>query len=107
MIEIDGELGQQLEKELRLGWERNRVEAAVEARQIAKYNQERHKSVEGLGQKIATIPGHAYHFWGQKLGYGCWNDKAFMREFLRDNPECRVNSGGTKEIQVGWTPSSK
>jgi hypothetical protein len=29
-----------------------------------------------------------------------------MREFLRDNPECRVNSGGTKEISVGWVPSS-
>ena len=54
------------------------MQARVEAKQIAKFNKERHKSVEGLGQKIATIPGTAYHFWGQKLGYGCWNDKAFM-----------------------------
>lgn len=107
MIEIDDKSAHQLEKELRTGWERNRVEAAVEAKQLAKFNQERHKSVEGLGQKIATIPGHAYHFWGQKLGYACWNDKAFMNEFLRDNPECKVNSGGTKEIHVGWTPSGK
>jgi hypothetical protein len=29
-----------------------------------------------------------------------------MDEFLRDNPECRVNSGGTKEIHVGWTPTN-
>jgi len=107
MLNIDSSLHGQLEKELRTGWERNRIEAAVEARQLAKLNKERHKSIEGLGQKIATIPGHAYHFWGQKLGYACWNDKAFMDEFLRDNPELRVNSGGTKEISVGWTPPSK
>ena len=36
-----------------------------------------------------------------------WNDKAFMDEFLRDNPECKVNSGGVKEISVGWAPPSK
>jgi len=107
MISIPENMVGQLEKELRAGWERNKVQARVEAKQIAKFNQERHKSVEGLGQKIATIPGTAYHFWGQKLGYGCWNDKAFMAEFLRDNPECKVNSGGVKEISVGWTPPSQ
>jgi len=107
MINIDSSLHGQLEAELRRGWQRNQIEAAVEAKQLAKLNKERHKSIEGLGQKIATIPLNAFHFWGQKLGYGCWNDKEFMDEFLRDNPELRVNSGGTKEIQVGWTPPSK
>jgi hypothetical protein len=106
MIEIDGELSVQLEKELRNGWQKNRVDAAIDAKRAAKYTHMRHKSVEGLGQKIASIPTTAFHFWGQKLGYGCWEDKAFMREFLRDNPQCRVNSGGTKEISVGWVPSS-
>ena len=107
MISIPEHLIGQLEAELRRGWERNKIDAAIEAKQNAKFNQMRHKSVEGLGQKIATIPATAYHFWGQKLGYGCWNDKQFMDEFLRDKPECRVNSGGTKEIQVGLTPPSK
>ena len=106
MIEIDGELAHKLEQELRTGWHKNRVEAEVQAKQAAKYTKMRHKSVDGLGQKIASIPGAAFHFWGQKLGYGCWDDKAFMAEFLRDNPECRVNSGGTKEISVGWAPPS-
>ena len=104
-MNIDGELGFQVEQELRRGWNRNRIEAAIDAKRIAGINQNRHKSVEGLGQLMARIPIDAYHFWGQKLGYGCWNDKAFMDEFLRDNPELRVNSGGTKEIHVGWTPS--
>lgn len=102
-MEITGEIAKQLEQELRTGWNKNRVDAAIEAGRFAKENAKRHKSVEGLGQLIARIPTTAYHFWGQKLGYECWNDKAFMDEFLRDNPELRVNSGGTKEIQVGWT----
>lgn len=102
MFSIPDNLIPELEKELRNGWQRNKVQAATEAKSNAQFNQMRHKSVEGLGQKIATIPVMAYHFWGQKLGYGCWNDKGFMDEFLRDNPECRVNSGGTKEITVGF-----
>ena len=106
MIQIDGELGAAVERELRTGWHKNRVEATIQSKQIAKVNQDRHKSVEGLGALTARIPPTAYHFWGQKLGYACWNDKAFMKEFLRDNPECRVNSGGTKEIHVGWVPSN-
>lgn len=106
MIELDGELAKQLESELRTGWLKNQIEAKVEAQKFAKANTVRHKSVEGLGQLIARIPTTAYHFWGQKLGYGCWNDKGFMDEFLRDNPELRVNSGGTKEISVGWTPTA-
>ena len=106
MITIPTDLVPQLEEELRRGWQKNRIEAQVQAKQTEKINRERHKSIEGLGQLTARIPPTAYHFWGQKLGYECWNDKAFMDEFLRDNPECRVNSGGTKEIHVGWTPTN-
>ena len=50
MISIPDDMVGQLEKELRAGWERNKVQARVEAKQIAKFNKERHKSVEGLGQ---------------------------------------------------------
>ena len=107
MIEIDGELAQKLDHELRTGWQKNRIEAKISAKKISKINQDKHRSIEGLGQLVARIPTTAVHFWGQKLGYGCWNDKAFMDEFLRDNPELRVNSGGTKDIHVGWTPNRK
>lgn len=106
MITIPTDLVPQLEQELRRGWQKNRIEAEVQAKQTEKINRERHKSIEGLGQLTARIPPTAFYFWGQKLGYECWNDKAFMDEFLRDNPECRVNSGGTKEIHVGWTPTN-
>lgn len=106
MLQIDPSLVPALERELRLGWQKERVDAEIHSKQAAKYTQLRHKSIDGVGQKIASIPASAYHFWGQKLGYDCWNDKKFMQEFLRDNPQCRVNSGGTKEISVGWVPSS-
>jgi hypothetical protein len=38
------------------------------------------------------IPVDSYHYWGQRLGYECWRDKDFVKGFLRDNPECKVNS---------------
>jgi hypothetical protein len=104
-MNIPDHLVPKLEEELRAGWQRNQVEARIQAKQLGKENKKRHRSVEGLGQLMARIPPTAYHFWGQKLGYGCWDSDAFLSEFLRDNPECRVNSGGTKEISVGWTPS--
>lgn len=106
MLNVDPNLVPQLEAEFRRGWQMKRVEAEVASKRAAKYTQMRHKSIDGIGQKVASIPGDVYHFWGTKLGYGCWDDKKFMAEFLRDNPQCRVNSGGTKEISVGWVPSS-
>jgi hypothetical protein len=34
----------------------------------------------------------SYHYWGQRLGYECWEDKQFRREYLRDNPASRVKT---------------
>lgn len=34
----------------------------------------------------------SYHYWGQRLGYQCWQDAEWCREYLRDNPEARVKS---------------
>lgn len=106
MLNIDPSLAAEMEAEFRRGWQMNRINAEIESKQAAKYTKMRHKSIEGLGQKVASIPGNAYHFWGHKLGYQCWDDKGFIKEFLRDNDQCKVNSGGTKEISVGWVPSS-
>lgn len=44
----------------------------------------------GDGHCEMMIPPESYHYWGQRLGYECWQDKAFCLEYLRDNPECRV-----------------
>jgi len=47
-----------------------------------------------------------YHYWGNRLGYECWEDDEFVREFLRDNEECRVKSYSNK-IQVGHGSTDK
>lgn len=36
----------------------------------------------------AVVPIAAFHYWGQRLGYACWDDPEFLREFKRDNPDC-------------------
>ena len=55
----------------------------------------------GIGQHRARIEATSYHYWGKRLGYDCWNDRKFLKEYLRDNPESRVKSVSGK-TQVGY-----
>tara|TARA_Y100001968_G_scaffold94323_1_gene84734 strand:- start:2368 stop:2790 length:423 start_codon:yes stop_codon:yes gene_type:complete len=57
--------------------------------------------ISGIGQHRARIESTSYHYWGKRLGYDCWNDRKFIKEYLRDNPESRVNSVSGK-TQVGY-----
>jgi hypothetical protein len=34
----------------------------------------------------------SYHYWGQRLGYDCWQDPQFRKEYLRDNEASRVKT---------------
>jgi hypothetical protein len=72
--------------------------------QIAKENAGEHRAMNGLGRLRMVVGPDAFHYWGRRLGYECWRDKAFLNEFERDNPAVRVKCGGTK-IQVGYRPS--
>ena len=94
-------LGVALERELRLGFQLEKTQAEARQRDIGRVNQEAVKSVEGLGSLEARIDSSAYHYWGQREGYDCWQDNQFQKEFLRDNPQSKVKSVGTK-IQVGF-----
>ncbi|MBC8041459.1 MAG: hypothetical protein H7Y06_13015 [Opitutaceae bacterium] len=44
----------------------------------------------------------SYHFWGQELGYECWDDAQFVREYLRDNPECRIKEERSGPVNIGF-----
>lgn len=57
--------------------------------------------ISGIGQHRARIEATSYHYWGKRLGYDCWNDRKFLKEYLRDNPESRVKSVSGK-TQVGY-----
>jgi len=72
--------------------------AIAKQRLAAKAGGER--TIQDGSIKFAITP-EFYHYWGQRLGYACWEDKQFVEEFLRDNPECRVKSK-TGRIQEGY-----
>jgi hypothetical protein len=42
----------------------------------------------------------SYHYWGNRLGYACWDDPQFVAEYKRDNPECRVKLRGTPGLET-------
>lgn len=95
-----------VENELRSGILFDQVMARARQKAIGIVNSKKHKSIDGLGQKKASIDATSFHFWGNKLGYDCWRDKKFLDEYLRDNPQARVNSGGTK-LQFGFERNVK
>ena len=103
---ISPEMMQSVESELRTGIMMEQVQALAQQKRIGQVNQQRLKSMDGLGSKIASIDSTSYHHWGQRLGYNCWRDKQFVHEYLRDNPQAKANSGGTK-IQVGYQRNVK
>lgn len=88
-------------QELLNGWRKQEVDAKVQAQKIGQWNRHREaRSLEGIGRKVCSIPGAAYHYWGQRLGYECWEDTQFLNEFMRDNPEVAVTNY-TKRTMVG------
>jgi hypothetical protein len=91
-----------VEKELRTGWQMREAQAFHQAKQIAAHGHANEaRSVEGIGRLKARIPPDAYHYWGVRLGYECWQDKQFLKEFLRDNPEVAVRNYAKKTVVQG------
>lgn len=82
-----------------------RVLTETRQRKAARELQFNRKSMNGLGRPRLEVDSYAYHLWGQKLGYKCWKDPQFLREFERDNEHCRVRAKGTRDIHVGWVPT--
>jgi hypothetical protein len=53
------------------------------------------RDAEGNGGAVEMmIDPVSYHYWGQRLGYQCWEDAQFRREYLRDNDVARVKTIG-------------
>lgn len=90
---IPPHLRKQVQEELLRGWRTEEVKAKASAKQNAVFNHanEAH-NIDGVGRLKARIPLAAWHYWGQRLGYECWEDNGFLEEFLRDNPETAVRN---------------
>ncbi len=90
---IPSNLRKEVERELRFGWNQQEIKAKSDAKQTAIYGHSNAaKAIEGVGQLKARIPVSAFHYWGHRLGYECWEDKQFVNEFIRDNPEVAVRN---------------
>lgn len=89
-FEGDAELARDVVEELTRGHNFELYKTHERQRDVAKLNQLEHGATP-IGQLSMRIDAEAYHYWGQRLGYGCWKDEAFLREFQRDNPAVKVS----------------
>ena len=79
-----------IERNIRLGIGKEKVLQEQRMRENARYEAMiPRKTVEGLGQLTAVFDLQNYIRWEQDMP-GCWGDKSFSREFIRDNPEVRA-----------------
>ena len=97
IMSLPGDLPRQMINEFARGWHLREVLATIEQERIGAEQPER-TWVNGLGEMTLSIAPDAFHYWGQRLGYKCWGDKKFRREFARDNPAARVRSRARKTM---------
>lgn len=77
--------------------------ATARIRRAGNLGGERRSMDDGIsgGEITMCIDPTSYHYWGQRLGYECWSDPQFCREYLRDNPYARTKTVG-KKLKVGY-----
>ena len=109
-----GDLTKEVIDELRTARNMELVNASVRQRKLAQAEQvvsggER-KNLS-FGRLRMRITPEAYHYWGGRLGYECWDDEQFLHQFERDNEQCRINSKGKHNMVVApgkpYDPDSK
>ena len=75
------------------------VRAKAQAMAAGKLNAMQNRTMNELcGELIGRIPVESYHYWGRRLGYECWRDNTFLREYFRDNPETKVNAKSERSM---------
>jgi len=81
-----------IKEELLRGVHHKEATADLRQRQIAgQVNQRDHYPIDGLGECYMRVDADAYYYW-ENRERGCWSDKKFRREFLRDNAHVRVKT---------------
>ena len=91
LVSMGGDMYAAVEKELRLGFElQKRMAFARQARLAQANHRNPRRMVNGLGQVTMSIDPVLRVLAEREFGKGCFGDKGFRRELLRDNPELRV-----------------
>lgn len=56
--------------------------------------------IDGLGELHMSIDPEVFFHWIRKEGREVWNDKQFIREFKRDNPEVIARAKSRKTMLI-------
>lgn len=56
--------------------------------------------IDGLGELHMSLDPEVYYHWIRKEGKDCWNDKAFIKAFKRDNPEVIARAKSRKAMFI-------
>lgn len=100
-IEVDPELRAALEELYHKKLLLQQVRAQKEQELVAKEFREA-RAIDGIGAHTMQIHADAYHQIAQDMGgYEIWQQKDFVKHFLKRAPECRVDCKGTR-IQSGY-----
>ena len=94
-----GDLTKEVIEELRTARNLEEGNAAGRQRKLAQAEQVGANGTRknlSFGRLRMRIAPEAYHYWGKRLGYECWDDEQFLREFERDNESVRINSRSEK-----------
>ena len=97
---IDESTMRDMVAELRMGWQMETVNAEINQKRAMQKAHVKNESraIEGVGRLRMRIDPSSFHYWGQRLGYSCWDDEQFKTEYERDNPASKVICGGTKTM---------
>ena len=88
----DPDLARDVVKELKTGWRMQAVQAEINTRKKLQEAKIKHESkhIDGVGVHRLRVDPTSYHYWGQRLGYECWGNEQFIKEYGRDNPSATV-----------------
>lgn len=89
----DEELLANVSADIVTGWRAKLMLAHARQRRIKEASDQlANPMIDGVGQCTMRVDANIYHYWGQRLGYECWDDPQFCAEFRRDNPDVRVRT---------------
>ena len=92
LVDSLGDMAGPVLDEFRMGWQMQRTMAELSQKRIAQANHAiEAATVEGIGQHIGSIDLDVYLANNAALP-GCWQDRGFVKEFLKKNEECRVRT---------------
>lgn len=106
---VGPDTAQRLMRDLYRGERAARVQARVRQKRRAREMRldEKRRALKNGARLIAEIDFDSFIYWQEREGRGCWKDRQFLREYLRDNEDVRVaQATGGSTNRVAWTPAA-